>query len=87
MVIAHSKLTAQGRISVPAEVQRRLGLVPGSVIEWAEEGGAIVARRSGRSSSAGLRRAVFPDGPPERRTLAGLKEGIRQHMRQRHPRR
>jgi len=27
----HSKLTAQGQVSVPAEVRRRLGLGPGSV--------------------------------------------------------
>ena len=31
MTIARSKLTAQGQISVPAEVRRRLGVVPGSV--------------------------------------------------------
>ncbi|PYP88846.1 MAG: hypothetical protein DMF61_05625 [Blastocatellia bacterium AA13] len=34
MVLAQSKLTAQGQISVPAEVRRKLGLGPGSVLEW-----------------------------------------------------
>jgi len=34
MVLAESKLTAQGQISVPAEVRRKLGLGPGSVLEW-----------------------------------------------------
>lgn len=32
MIIARSKLTAQGQISIPAEVRQRLGLTPGSVV-------------------------------------------------------
>jgi AbrB family looped-hinge helix DNA binding protein len=32
--IAESRVTAQGQISIPAEVRRRLGVGPGSVIEW-----------------------------------------------------
>ena len=38
MAIAHSKLTAQGQISVPAKVRRKLGVGPGSVLEWDEDG-------------------------------------------------
>jgi bifunctional DNA-binding transcriptional regulator/antitoxin component of YhaV-PrlF toxin-antitoxin module len=34
MALAHSKLTAQGQISVPAKVRRRLGVGPVSVLEW-----------------------------------------------------
>jgi bifunctional DNA-binding transcriptional regulator/antitoxin component of YhaV-PrlF toxin-antitoxin module len=37
MAIAHSKITAQGRTSVPVEVRRRLGVGPGSMIEWIAE--------------------------------------------------
>ena len=33
-VIAHSKVTAQGQISVPAELRKELGIGPGSVLEW-----------------------------------------------------
>jgi AbrB family looped-hinge helix DNA binding protein len=84
MAIAHSKLTAQGQISVPAEIRRRLGVGPGSVLEWDEEGDAIVVRRSARYSSAAVHRAVFPDGPPSRKSTAALKDGIRAHMRKRH---
>ncbi len=47
MAIAHSKLTAQGQISVPMDVRRKLGISPGSVLEWEEEGGKIVVRRAG----------------------------------------
>ena len=48
MSIAQSKLTAQGQISVPAEVRKKLGVGPGSVLEWHEEGDQIVVRRAGR---------------------------------------
>jgi AbrB family looped-hinge helix DNA binding protein len=54
MAIAHSRLTAQGQISVPAAVRRKLGLGPGSTLEWHEEGEKIVVRRLGRFSSADL---------------------------------
>ena len=87
MPLAHSKVTSQGQISVPAEVRRRLGVGPGSVIEWDQEGDAIVVRRSGRYTSEEIRRALFPKGPPKRRTLAELKEGIERYMRERHARR
>ncbi len=42
MAIAHSKLTAQGQISVPAKVRRKLGIGPGSVLEWDEDGEQVV---------------------------------------------
>jgi len=38
MALARSRLTAQGQISVPAEIRRKLGVGPGSVLEWHEEG-------------------------------------------------
>ena len=87
MALAHSKLTSQGQISVPAEVRRRLGLQPGSVLEWDEDGEQIVVRRAGRYSSAELHRALFPGGTPKARTLKELKEGVRRHVRRRHARR
>lgn len=87
MALAHSKLTTQGQISVPAEVRRRLGVGPGSVLEWNEEGEKIVVRRLGRYSWEDVHRALFPDGPPKPRTLSELKEGIRQYVRKRHARR
>ena len=86
MALAHSKLTAQGQISVPAEVRRRLGVGPESVIEWDADGEQVVVRRKGRYSSEDIHKVLFPEGPPERRSLAQLKNGIRQHMRARHAR-
>jgi AbrB family looped-hinge helix DNA binding protein len=84
MPIARSRLTAQGQISVPADVRRKLGVGPGSVLEWDEEGGKIVVRRSGRFSSGDIQRALFPAGPPKRRTLRELKEGIRRRTKDRY---
>jgi antitoxin PrlF len=87
MALAHSKLTAQGQISVPAEVRRRLGVGPGSILEWAEDGEQVVVRRAGRVNSEDVHRAVFPEGSPSRRTVADLKEGLRRSVRERHARR
>jgi AbrB family looped-hinge helix DNA binding protein len=87
MALAHSKVTTQGQISVPAEVRRRLGVGPGSVLEWTEEGKKIVVRRLGRYSWDDAHRALFPDRPPKPRTLAELTQGIRKYVRERRARR
>lgn len=87
MALAHSKVTVQGQISVPAEVRRKLGVGPGSVLEWDEEDDKIVVRRAGRYTSEDIHRALFPEGPPKPRTLEELKDGIRRHIRNRHARR
>ncbi|MFL5279258.1 MAG: AbrB/MazE/SpoVT family DNA-binding domain-containing protein [Myxococcales bacterium] len=87
MAIAHSRLTSQGQVSVPAEVRRRLGVAPGSIIEWDEAGGAIVVRRAGRYSSAEVHAALFPQGAGKPRSLPELKAGVRAHMQRRHARR
>ncbi len=86
MTLAQSKLTAQGQISVPAEIRRRLGLGPGSVLEWAEDGDDVVVRRAGRFTSEDVHQKVFGD-PPTRKKLTELKEGIRDQMRKRYAKR
>jgi AbrB family looped-hinge helix DNA binding protein len=83
MAIAHSKLTPQGQISVPAEVRRRLGIGPGSILEWDEEGERIVVRRAARFTSEEVHKALFPEAPAPR-TLAELEEGPRRHVTGRH---
>jgi AbrB family looped-hinge helix DNA binding protein len=67
MALAQSKLTAQGQISVPVEVRRRLGIGPGSVLEWAEDGDQIVHR------------SLFAK-TPEPKTLAEIKDGVRRDV-------
>jgi AbrB family looped-hinge helix DNA binding protein len=86
MPLAQSKLTAQGQTSVPVEVRRKLGIGPGSVLEWDEQGETIVVRRAGRHTSEDVHRAVFPQGTTPR-TLDQLKAGLRRHVRRRHARR
>ncbi len=87
MKVAESRVTAQGQISIPAEVRRLLGLSPGTVLEWDAEGDTIIVRRARRYTSEEIHEALFPDGPPARRSLGELKEGIRAYMRERHARR
>ena len=86
MGIAHSKVTAQGQISVPADVRRKLGIGPGSVLEWEEEGDRIVVRRAGRFSSEGIHQALFGANKLKRRSVEELKEGIRRYARKRYAR-
>lgn len=87
MSIAQSKLTSQGQITVPAEVRRQLGLVPGSVIEWVEEDGTMVVRRVGQFSSEDIHTALFSGEPPRARSLEELKESVGRHLKAKHARR
>jgi AbrB family looped-hinge helix DNA binding protein len=81
MTIAQSKVTAQGRTSVPVSVRRKLGIGPGSVLEWEEKDGSVIVRRDGRFSSEDIHRAVFSATTSKTRSLAKLKEGIRSYAR------
>jgi AbrB family looped-hinge helix DNA binding protein len=86
MALAHSKVTAQGQISVPSDIRRKLGIGPGSVLEWDEEGDKIVVRRSARFSSEDIHRALFAEWAPKSKSLAEMKEGIRRRARERYAR-
>lgn len=85
MAISHSKVTAQGQISVPVEVRKKLGVGPGSVLEWDEQDDHVVVRRAGRYTSLEIHRALFPDeeavkGPVE------VRDAVRKYIRKRHAR-
>ena len=86
MPIAHSKVTAQGQISVPVDIRRKLGIGPGSVLEWEEEDNKIVVRRAGRFSSEDIHRELFGQRTPPGRSADELREGIRDYMRKRYAR-
>ena len=86
MAIARSKVTAQGQISVPAEVRRKLGIGPGSLLEWTEDGDRIIVRRAGRFSSDDIHCALFGRRTPEPKTVEQMKDGIRSYVRKRHAR-
>ena len=83
MAIAHSRVTAQGQISVPVDVRRKLGIGPGSVLEWEESGGRMVVRRAGRFSSQDIHRALFGALTPKKRSVDELTDGIRSYVRKR----
>jgi AbrB family looped-hinge helix DNA binding protein len=85
MAFAKSKLTAQGQISVPAEVRKKLGVSPGSVLEWDELHDEVVVRRAGRHSSEEIHRAIFPDGAPDFDN-SEARDAIRKYIRKRHAR-
>lgn len=87
MSIAQSKITAQGQISIPAEVRKKLGVGPGSILEWDESNDQVVVRRAGRHTSTDVHDALFAEGKPKQKTPASVKGGIRKHVREKYARR
>lgn len=85
MAIAQSRLTAQGQISVPVEVRKKLGVGPGSVLEWDEQNNQVVVRRAGRYTSNDVHGALFPEQGPKK-DPADVKDAIRKYIRKRHAR-
>jgi antitoxin PrlF len=86
MATAHSRLTAQGQISVPAKIREKLGVGPGSVLEWEAEGDRVVVRRAGRYTSEDVHRALFGDKKPKAKSLRELQDGIGEYARRRYAR-
>lgn len=86
MSIARSRLTSQGQISIPAEVRRKLGIGPGSVVEWEQVGGQMLVRRAGTFSSEDVHRVLFSK-PPAKRSLAELGQARADYVRKKHARR
>jgi AbrB family looped-hinge helix DNA binding protein len=87
MAIAQSKVTAQGQISVPVEIRKKLGVGPGSVLEWDEKSGEVVVRKAGRYTSVEIHTTLFGSGnKPRATTSAEVKDGIRKYIRRRHAR-
>jgi bifunctional DNA-binding transcriptional regulator/antitoxin component of YhaV-PrlF toxin-antitoxin module len=68
------------------DVRRKLGIGPGSVLEWEEDGDRIVVRRAGRFSSEEIHREVFGARTPQPRSVNQLKDGIRRYARKRYAR-
>ena len=87
MKISRSRITSQGQISIPAAVPRKLGVGPGSVIEWDDEGDEIKVKKAALYTIEDLHQKVFPEGPPPRKGLKQLDEGLKQYIRDKHARR
>jgi AbrB family looped-hinge helix DNA binding protein len=86
MVLARSKVTSQSQISVPYAIRKKLGIGPGSVLEWAEAGDAVIVKRAVRYSSEEIHKAIFPSAP-ETKTLDELKTGIAKAIKDKHAKR
>jgi hypothetical protein len=71
----------------PGRSPEEIGLGPGSVLEWSEEGENIVVRKAGRYSSEDIHRALFSKRSPKPRKLEELKEAVGRHVREKHARR
>jgi AbrB family looped-hinge helix DNA binding protein len=86
MLHAQTKLTTQGQVSVPAAFRNLMGLTPGSILEWTQDGDTVRVRRAVKHSSLEVHQALFPQGSATApaKTLDELKQGIRQHMHLRH---
>ena len=72
---------------MPAAIRQLLNLTPGAVLEWSEEGGRVTVSRAVRHSTAEVHSTLFGDTAQpaaNAKTLVELKQGIRQHMKQRH---
>ena len=80
-----SKITSQGQVSVPAPIRKKLGLAPGSVLEWCEQGDRVIVRRAARYTFEDIHAALFPT-TPEAHSLVEFDEGIRNRMRHKHAR-
>lgn len=87
MSIARSRITAQGQISVPARVRERLGVGPGSTLEWEVRDGEMVVRKQGKYSFADTRAALNLKPRQKPASLEELRQSIRDHVRRKHARR
>jgi AbrB family looped-hinge helix DNA binding protein len=84
MPIAQSKITTQGQISVPSEIRKKLGVGPGSIIEWDEKNNEVVVRKAGLHTSQDVHAVLFPASSPVKKSSADVKEGIRKYVRRKH---
>lgn len=86
MVRIESKITSQGQISIPVRIRHKLGLAPGSKVEWCEHGDGVIVRRASKYTSRDIHAALFVT-PPRRRSVADMDKGIRAYVRAKHARR
>lgn len=86
MAIAQSKVTAQGQISVPAEIRKKLGIGPGSVLEWDQRDDQVIVRRAAQYSSTEIHDALFATGPAQPKRAKNVRDGVRKYIRKKHAR-
>ena len=88
MLQIQTKLSSQGQVSVPAAIRHILALTPGAAIVWTHDNGRITVQRAVRHTTEDAHNALFGNesytiAP---KSLQDLKQGIKQHMKQKHAR-
>lgn len=88
MLQIQTKLTSQGQVSVPAAIRHLLALTPGSSLVWTQEEGRVTVQRAVRHTTSDVHQALFADAAPNGapKSLAELKQGIRNRVKSRHAR-
>lgn len=86
MIISRSRLTSQNQVSVPAEIRKKLGLAPGSVLAWSEEAGTITVRRAGRYTLDDIHALLRKYRPRSKTGPVDVKDAIAAYVRGRHAR-
>ena len=79
-----TRVTSQGQVSVPAAIRRKLGVEPGSTLQWIERGDEVVVRRRVGSTFEEMHKILFPNGPPKPISLKKMDEAIVDYMREKH---
>ena len=80
-MIMRSKVSEDGTTSIPPELSKKLGLGPGSEIDWYEEDGKVIVRRTANYTFEDIYRIVFGGRKLKPHTVAQMDEGIRQYIR------
>ena len=81
-----TRVTSQGQVSVPAAIRRKLGVEPGSTLQWTLRGDEVIVKRRSTYSSLDMHKALFPDGPPKPISDKQIKEAIADYIRAKHAR-
>jgi antitoxin PrlF len=81
-----SKITAQGQISVPAQVRRDLGAGPGETLEWEKRDGEYVVRKAGGMTFAEMRQKLWGNRKFKRVSLKEMDEAIARGIIERYER-
>ncbi len=89
MATVRSRITAQGQISIPAEIRKKLGVGPGSVIEWENDPSEkrVTVRKAAEYTLEDLHRITFPEGPPAPISVQEMDDAIEGYIRKKHARR
>lgn len=84
MAPSTSRVTAQNQISIPAEVRRKFGIVPGTELIWEERDGVLVVRPK-RFTLADIQ-AFCADRPVKRRSIEQIRRARDASLAEKHGR-